>query len=387
MLRERHFSSVILKLTAFCNLDCSYCYMFNLADATYTRVPRYLPARTAAAAVVRLAEHVRAHGGARLHVILHGGEPSLWPLDHFERLFAEIARVRATGCRVDVALQTNGLKLAPALLRMLTGHGVALGISLDGPGPENDRFRVTHDGHGSYAKVIGTLETVIAGGFDPRRVGILSVINPTLAPDAFLDWASSLPVRHVSLLWPIQYSWAHPPWDRDGRGDYARAPRYGTWMAEAFASWWQHHASRVYVRQFVETIARIMGSRDHSDSLGNDFIDMFVVNTDGGIEYPDYLRAHVDGGSRTPFNVDRDSLEDVARDRTFATMLALRTHLPEECGRCPEQDVCGGGFLAGRAGDHGFDPVLRSVLCYDQLYFYQSVRAAIAPYLQVMAES
>jgi uncharacterized protein len=361
--------------------------MFNLADATYARVPRYLPLRTAVAAVAGLAEHVRSHGGARLHVILHGGEPSLWPLDRFQRLFAEIQRLRSGGTRVDVALQTNGLKLAPALLRMLTEHGVTLGVSLDGPEQANDRFRVGHDGRGSYARVIGTLDTILADGFDPRRLGILSVINPALAPEAFLDWASSLPTRHVSLLWPIQYSWARPPWDRDRHADYESAPRYGTWMAAAFASWWQHHASRLHVRQFVETIARIMGSRDHSDSLGNDFIDMFVVNTDGGIEYPDYLRAHRDGGSRTPFHVERDLLEDVARDPTFATMLALRAHLPGECARCPEQDVCGGGFLAGRAGAHGFDPALRSVLCYDQLYFYQSVRAAIAPYLQVMAES
>ena len=40
------FELAILKLTAFCNLDCKYCYMFNLEDRTFSRVGRQMPLPT-----------------------------------------------------------------------------------------------------------------------------------------------------------------------------------------------------------------------------------------------------------------------------------------------------------------------------------------------------
>jgi uncharacterized protein len=157
-------------------------------------------------------------------------------------------------------------------------------------------------------------------------------------------------------------------------------------MATAFALWWERYVPRLYIRQFVDTIARIMGSRQHSDSLGNDFVDILVVNTDGGIEYPDYLRAHRDGGSRTPYALAGTEFDDLMHDPIFRTLLALRDHLPGECHSCCEQDVCGGGFLGGRAGAAGFEHFRRSVLCYDQFHYFQAVRRIIAPYLDILNE-
>jgi len=123
--------------------------------------------------------------------------------------------------------------------------------------------------------------------------------------------------------------------------------------------------STLFVRQFVETMPRIMGSRQHSDSIGNDCVDMFIVNTDGAIEYPDYLRAHQDGGSRTRFSIETNNLDEVRDDPLFARLLSLKNHLPAKCRQCREHDVCGGGFLAGRCDSTGFNPRQRSVLCYD----------------------
>ena len=154
-------------------------------------------------------------------------------------------------------------------------------------------------------------------------------------------------------------------------------------MASVFDGWWAEYANRLYLRQFVETIGRLMGSRHHSDSIGNDAVDMLVVNTDGAIEYPDYLRAHRDGASRTSFTI-ADDLDTVAADPTFATLLELRDHLPATCQRCAHQHVCGGGFLAGRSHAGHFTVERRSVLCYDQYYYFAHVAAAVLPYLEAL---
>src|SRR5262245_21807761 len=114
-----HFSSVILKLTSFCNLDCSYCYMFNLAVITYLRVPNYMPLDTAVAAVSSHARHVQEHHSTTMSVVLHGGEPALWPIDNFRALFAKIRALRSSGMSVGVSLQTNGLRIDHELVDLL----------------------------------------------------------------------------------------------------------------------------------------------------------------------------------------------------------------------------------------------------------------------------
>lgn len=379
------FSTLILKLTGFCNLDCSYCYMFNLADRTYGRVERLCPADTAVLAVRRLVEDARSAGRSTVHLVLHGGEPLLWPHGRFEVLFDAIAEMRSQGVEINVSLQTNGLVVPDRTADLLAGHDATIGISLDGPEEINDRRRVRHDGSGSYRQVVESVGRLLDRGFPPERLGFLSVVDPSLSPKEYFEWADGLPSRNVSLLWPIEYSWESPPWPAGEEEEYRRRPLYGSWMAEAFAQWWDRHVETIQVRQFLYTIARMMGLPRHSDSIGNDFVDMLVVNTDGGIEYPDYLRAHRDGGSRTRYSVHAHSLAEVrTEDPLFRDLLRLRTRLPAECAACRNEDVCGGGFLAGRSDSGGFAPNLRSVLCWDQMFYFDAVRERIAPYLAAM---
>ena len=141
---------------------------------------------------------------------------------------------------------------------------------------------------------------------------------------------------------------------------------------------------KIYVRLCVETIARVAGAAQHSDSIGNDHVDMFVVNTDGVVEYPDYLRVHRDGGSRTKFRIDETNLDDLLKDDIFDALLHLRKNLPDECNSCDVMDLCGGGFLPGRCVDQSMELRVRSVLCFDQYYFFTGVVKVILPYLEVI---
>ena len=74
----KSFSACVLKLTAVCNLDCSYCYMFNLADKVHTRVPPLLSVQTALKTLDRIVEHLLETGRTEFDLTLHGGEPTMW---------------------------------------------------------------------------------------------------------------------------------------------------------------------------------------------------------------------------------------------------------------------------------------------------------------------
>lgn len=168
--------------------------------------------------------------------------------------------------------------------------------------------------------------------------------NPEIPPDEYLAWVKSLPIPRVDVLWPIHHHWGNPPWVEIGLKEYRRRPRYGDWLSELFGLRMQLDDPTVVVRGSRDLIVLSLGGRGHTDSIVNDELAMFVVNTDGGIEYPDYFRAHRDGGSRTRFNVLTDSFDAAAEDPGFSFCIHLRRYLPDECRPCPHVGVCGGGF-------------------------------------------
>jgi uncharacterized protein len=110
-----------------CNLGCRYCYQDPQRDAE----GRAAPGRGYDLSAMKAA--AEREGGP---FVLFGGEPLLLPLADLEELLAwGFDRHGATG------LQTNGVLIADEHIRLFRRYNVAVGISMDGPGPLNDLRR------------------------------------------------------------------------------------------------------------------------------------------------------------------------------------------------------------------------------------------------------
>jgi uncharacterized protein len=366
------FELCIVKVTSFCNINCSYCYMFNANDRTFERVPRFMSERTSLQLLDRIAEYLDSCDSRRFHITLHGGEPSLWPKPVFLRFLSRIREMNRAGYSLSVSMQTNGFRYDPALFEILAEYSVSVGVSLDGPREYNDLRRVTHRGTGSYDRIMANVENILRSPFAKVLQGFLAVADPSIAPAAFVDWIGSLPVTRMDLLWPMDFSHVQPPWGAGDEAEYRTAPVYGRWFADVFDAWMAKDDPDIYIRHFFDCIEHYMGSTKHIESIVNDKVPMFVVNTDGQYEYHDYFRPHADGKCRTAVNLSDAPIATLLHDPTFRELLALSDHLPEECRGCDVASICGGGFLAGRTGGRSSMP--RSVLCHDQSRFFVHVR-------------
>src|SRR5579859_3871494 len=71
------FRQFVVKLHGRCNLACTYCYVFEMADKSWRDKPRIISAETLERTASRIAEHALAHRLDSVEVILHGGEPLL----------------------------------------------------------------------------------------------------------------------------------------------------------------------------------------------------------------------------------------------------------------------------------------------------------------------
>lgn len=351
--------------------------MFNKADQTFATVPKYF-AIEHIPALMELIKSALAANGGQFSLVIHGGEPTLWPRESFERLAQGVAALQTRYPGFEVSLQSNLLRPLPLwLIDCLYRMNATVGVSVDGPEKFNDRQRVDHAGRGSYSRIMNNITTLVDAGHEPLIGGFLCVIDPNVPPREFFDWIENLPVKRLDILWPIDFYQQNPPWLKTGLQSYSHNLPYGRWMADLFDIWFDHDDPAIDIRQFRSTLAVRFGSRQHIDSLVNNRLDMFVVNTDGRIEYPDYLRATSAGSRITKLNIVQNSLADIAADTVFEALLTLGDQLPKECSGCPHVALCGGGFLAGRASDTEAISPHNSVLCADQFHYFSRVETRL----------
>src|ERR1700687_1317032 len=120
-------TSVILKLAAPCNLNCSYCYVYNHEDRTYRDRPRYVSDRVFDAtltAINRYCEKRRPHS---MSITFHGGEPTLVGTARCDQLAARAADVLGRHLN-SLAIQTNGTLIDDDWVEVFRTHNVSVGV-------------------------------------------------------------------------------------------------------------------------------------------------------------------------------------------------------------------------------------------------------------------
>ncbi len=198
MIDERHcISHAVLKVASRCNLNCSYCYVYNMADSTWKMRPPLMSNEVFEAALERVYQQCRASGQKRFKLAFHGGEPCLLGARTFDA-WCEKAHAKLDHI-VDLSfvMQTNGSLLDSQWIEVLRKHRVGVGISMDGPKEIHDAVRVDHRQQGSYDRVARGLRLLQEGGVS---YGIGCVIpsrsRPAHRSSSFPR--SRLPADHLS---------------------------------------------------------------------------------------------------------------------------------------------------------------------------------------------
>ncbi len=169
---------LVLQPTPLCNINCSYCYLPGRDDRARMTVA------TASRAAQRLLEDGLA--GAELTVVWHAGEPLLMPPAFFDEAVAAIAQA-LPGTRVQHALQTNAMLIDAHWCALFQRHGIAVGVSVDGPAHLHDACRRTRHGRGTHAQVLRGLAQLQAAGVPFHAIAVVHAAT-LHEPDAFYDW-------------------------------------------------------------------------------------------------------------------------------------------------------------------------------------------------------
>lgn len=364
-------TGLVVKIVQRCNLNCSYCYMYQHADQSWRQRPQFMSEETFGHLLTRVAEHCDRRPGREMNLTFHGGEPMLIGPRQFDR-FVGMAMEKLKD-RVSLGMQTNGTLVNDEWIEVLKRYNLRVGVSLDGPPEIHDLSRFDHAGRGSYTQVVQGLRKL-----QENRVfsSVLTVINPTQSGLEIYRHIRSLGVKNMNFLLPdvthdsrLQF---YPDLGATPISDY---------LIPIFDAWFDEDDPNVVIRLFNAILTYLMGGSANFEAIGNHCENYLVIDTDGNIQANDALKVCDSGISESGLNVARHGFDDLHLGLPLVNRLVHEgLPLSAQCQACAERDICGGGAVTTRyAKANGFDNP--SVWCGDMLELLAHIRARIRPAL------
>ena len=363
----------VLKVHSRCDLACDHCYVYQAADQSWRGQPMAMSDKTIDAVARRIAEHARTHHLARVHVVLHGGEPLLAGPARLRRAAGTLRSALAGVCDLDLRIHTNGVLLDEEFCELFAECGVKVGVSIDGYRAANDRHRRYADGRSSYDQVLRAVGWLRTERYRDLYAGLLCTIDVANDPVAVYESLLELDPPRIDFLLP------HATWDEPPARPGGRATAYADWLIAIFDRWLAG-GRPVGIRTFDSIISTAGGGGSLTEALGLGPSDLVVIETDGSYEQADSLKAAYDGAPATGLSVFTADLDAVGQHPGILARQQGLAGLCATCRACPVVTSCGGGLYAHRyATANGFaNP---SVYCADllKLISHVSSRTSEAP--------
>ncbi|NUR29337.1 MAG: FxsB family radical SAM/SPASM domain protein [Catenulispora sp.] len=359
------FRQFVLQIASRCDLASDHCYVYESADTSWRRKPRFAEADTVRRTADRIAEHAAAHRLPAVAVVLHGGEPLLLGRDRMQDVLAVLRdTVEAAGCALDLRVHTNGIRLDAAFCDLFREHGVRVGVSLDGDRAASDRHRRFANGASSHEQTEQAV-VLLRDQYPDIFAGVLCTIDVRNDPAAVYDAIRDAAPPRADFLLP-HATHDQPPL----RLDTARA-EYADWLLTVF-DLWNADGRPFPIRSFAAVLDAFRGLPSGTEALGLEPVDLVVVETDGTLEQTDSLKAAYDGAPTTGFDVFTHSFDEASSHPGFEARRHGMADLCGTCQRCPVVTACGGGLRTHRYKAPSFDNP--SVYCQDLKDLIEGIR-------------
>jgi uncharacterized protein len=366
------FHSFLWKVASRCNINCSYCYVYNLGDDTWRAQPHFMSPETARRTAQRMREHLDRHGKKNAAIIFHGGEPMMLGPSRISQLVKQVREVfEGSGIEIKIGMQSNLLLFNEAIGECLSREGITLGVSIDGPPHANDIHRIDFKGRGTGRCLEEKLELLLTPRFRHLFSGFLCVVNPATDPVEIVDYLLSFHPHSIDFLLPLFNHDNLPPSYRNGK----RGVPYGDWLIRCFDRWIQSGSS-TRIRYFNSIIRMLCGSVTSVESIGTLPVDIIVVESNGSIEAVDSLKAAFPGAAQLGFSVHENSFDEVMQHYGVRVRQLGARGLCDTCQRCELVDVCGGGYYPHRySRENGFNNP--TVYCADLMKLITHIKSVV----------
>ncbi|MDR7114672.1 radical SAM protein [Caulobacter sp. BE254] len=340
---------IVLKIQETCNINCRYCYMYNLGNSLHEIVPKAASIEVCLSVAKFIETEFMRRSPKYVRIVLHGGEPMLMPPHRFEERIVAIwsylkGKIKDEDLkRVVFALQTNATLVSDKWIDVLSRWNITVGVSIDGPEEIHDQNRVDFSERGTHSRVVAGLRTLQAAGDAGRikRPGVLCVIDPNADGEAvYKHIVRDLGVQSVDFLLPFL------TWDRFDEKTVDGVTRF---LLSAFQEW-RRDGFGADIRIFQSAMSRLRRANgDASEGPIHVSHVVLLVESDGSISPEESLRETVDTRA-TARTIHTDRMVDILADWQFGGVIRSSLTRSKECDDCAILEACNSGGSLGRVG-------------------------------------
>ena len=358
----------VLKVVSRCNLNCTYCYVYNKGDATWKDRPVVMREDVLERALDRIERWCDQTGQQDVRITFHGGEPLLAGRVRLDRWCRRIRDRLSGSANVLFNLQTNGTLIDDAWASLFLENDIEIGVSIDGPAVVHDAARVDRRGDGSHDRVV-------------QGINILQERGVTMGALAVIQFgADSLEIhRHIRSLGVRNMNYLLPDFTHDDVTEIRRAHGLtpcADYLVPVFDEWWFHDTMDINIPLFIAITRLILGGRSNIDMVGNEPFGFLFIESDGAIEDLDALRVCRHGMAATGLSVFANDIAEIGLlSELHRAAMFDGLPVPTGCHTCPEATTCSGGYLPHRWSAETFDNP--SVWCADLLALFSHIRGRL----------
>lgn len=369
---------------AHCNLACKYCYYLE-KNKLYPTAQRHLMSDEMLEQFTR--EYIEAQTMNQVLFTWHGGEPLLRSIDFYRKALS-LQQKYAGGRRIDNVIQTNGTLLTDEWCEFFAQNHWLVGISIDGPQPDHDHYRLTAAGKPSWKKVMQGIKLLKKHGVEWNAMAVVNAYNAN-HPLEFYRFFKENGCQFLQFTPIVERLTRH----EDGRNlaslvdkdeislsEASVAPeQWGYFLCAIFDEWVRKDVGKIFVEIFDCTLANWMGISPGICAYSKECGHAGVMEHNGDVYscdhfvFPEYKLG----------NIRDHSLIDMLYGEQQQEFSRLKhSSLPRQCKECDMEFACHGEcpknrFMKDKYGDSGLN-----YLCPGYYHYYQHV----APYMDYMKQ-
>ena len=369
---------------AHCNLACKYCYYLE-KNKLYPTAQRHLMSDEMLEQFTR--EYIEAQTMNQVLFTWHGGEPLLRSIDFYRKALS-LQQKYAGGRRIDNVIQTNGTLLTDEWCEFFAQNHWLVGISIDGPQPDHDHYRLTAAGKPSWKKVMQGIKLLKKHGVEWNAMAVVNAYNAN-HPLEFYRFFKENGCQFLQFTPIVERLTRH----EDGRtlasladkdeislSEASVAPeQWGYFLCAIFDEWVRKDVGKIFVEIFDCTLANWMGISPGICAYSKECGHAGVMEHNGDVYscdhfvFPEYKLG----------NIRDHSLIDMLYGEQQQEFSRLKhSSLPRQCKECDMEFACHGEcpknrFIKDKYGDSGLN-----YLCPGYYHYYQHV----APYMDYMKQ-
>ena len=374
---------------AICNLDCKYC--FFLSKEMLYPGDRFRMSDELLETYIRQLLEMQPLG--EVNVAWQGGEPTLMGIEFFRRAVEHVERHRKAEQNIQHTIQTNGTLLDDEWCAFFKLHNVLVGLSVDGPQPMHDAYRVNKRGVGSFSDVMQGYQLLREHEIDVNILCTIHAANAEHPLDVYRFFRDEMQASYMQFIPIVERTTeamiplANLGWGKRPGADRplylqhgaqvtersVTAEQFGRFLTTIFDEWVRRDVGKVFVQTFDVALGSWLGQHNlciFSPTCGNAVAlehNGDLYSCDHYVE-PEYLLGNI---SKTPM----DALVSSPKQRAFGQH--KRDSLPKYCRECPVLFACYGEcprnrFISTPDGEPGLN-----YLCAGYKRFFNHINPAM----------